>query len=171
MARCGSRANLSWPKSCRPQTGNVAGPSSPTTFGGRSAGRALARVSGGKVSSPAQAPALAPESGRRRLKAHPLIRKEGRRNSRQTCGKAAENGGLLTLFSASFPHPVQGVSPAGLNALAAAPGRQVYRHLALALTPCRASPPVPKTGRWSNSKDVASSQLSFIRKFDSHLAC
>src|ERR1700722_19497933 len=35
----------------------------------------------------------------------------------------------LTLFSASFPHPVQGVSPAALNALAAAPGRQVYRHL------------------------------------------
>jgi len=34
----------------------------------------------------------------------------------------------LTLFSASFPHPVQGVSPAALNALAAAPGRQVYRH-------------------------------------------
>src|SRR5207248_10976156 len=29
----------------------------------------------------------------------------------------------LTLFSASFPHPVQGA------ALAAAPGRQVYRHL------------------------------------------
>ena len=32
----------------------------------------------------------------------------------------------LTPFSASFPHPVQGVSPAALNALAAAPGRQVY---------------------------------------------
>jgi hypothetical protein len=28
----------------------------------------------------------------------------------------------LTLFSASFPHPVQGASPAALNALAAAPG-------------------------------------------------
>jgi hypothetical protein len=34
-------------------------------------------------------------------------------------GKAAENGGLLTLFSASFPHPIQGVSPAALNTLAA----------------------------------------------------
>ena len=32
----------------------------------------------------------------------------------------------LTQFSASFPHPVQGVSPASLNALTAAPGRQVY---------------------------------------------
>src|SRR2546421_6398914 len=29
----------------------------------------------------------------------------------------------LTQFSASFPHPVQGVSPAALNALAAARGR------------------------------------------------
>jgi hypothetical protein len=29
----------------------------------------------------------------------------------------------LTLFSAPFPHPVQGVSPAALNALAAALGR------------------------------------------------
>ena len=31
-----------------PRRANVAGPSSPTTFGGRSAGWALARVSGGK---------------------------------------------------------------------------------------------------------------------------
>jgi hypothetical protein len=37
----------------------------------------------------------------------------------------------LTLFSASFPRPVQGVSHAGLNALAAAPGRQIYRQQAV----------------------------------------
>jgi hypothetical protein len=51
-------------------------------------------------------------------------------------GVAVRGGGRkrrpLTLFSASYPHPVQGVSRAALNALAAAPGRQVYRHLALA---------------------------------------
>src|SRR5436853_2740621 len=33
----------------------------------------------------------------------------------------------LTLFSASFPQPVQGVSPAALNALAAVPGRPSLR--------------------------------------------
>jgi hypothetical protein len=38
---------------------------------------------------------------------------------------------LLGLFSASFPHPVRGVSPTALNTLAT-PGGQVYKHLALA---------------------------------------
>jgi hypothetical protein len=54
---------------------------------------------------------------------------------------------LLGLFSASFPHPVQGVSPAALNE----PGSQVYGHLALAPHHslfCRASPPVPKKAHW-----------------------
>jgi hypothetical protein len=54
---------------------------------------------------------------------------------------------LLGLFSASFPHPVQGVSPAAHNE----PGSQVYGHLALALHHslfCRASQPVPKKAHW-----------------------
>ena len=38
-------------------------------------------------------------------------------------GKGGRKRRPLTLFSASFPHPGQGVSPAALNALAAAPGR------------------------------------------------
>jgi hypothetical protein len=33
--------------------------------------------------------------------------------------------------TASFPYPVQSVSPAALNAFAAAPGSQIYRYLAL----------------------------------------
>jgi hypothetical protein len=37
-----------------------------------------------------------------------------------------EGGRKRRPLTASFLHPVQGVSPAALNALAAAPGRQVY---------------------------------------------
>jgi hypothetical protein len=46
-------------------------------------------------------------------------------------GKGGRKRRPLTQFSASFPHPIQDISPTALNVLAAAPGRQIYRHLAL----------------------------------------